>query len=167
MSQQQCINLAADSPCGPSFEGAPVAFASIEEFSANIQLFSNTTASRNQINQLGKCNISNDDALKQQYQSSFFCTFMVSDALGLGCSAKSPYIPENNRLCSKVCIVARDSVAKSLSSCDDPNIITGGFDSFCSKNSSSDAGSCFQGIQAEVGFCGKILLILMIRLPKQ
>lgn len=136
------------------------------QFLANMEIFSNTSSTIEEINREGTCNLTNDDALKQQYQSSFFCAYMVEDALiNNECQSVPPFVPEKVKLCSKICDAARNSVSKTLSSCQAPRNITGGLDFFCSKSTSSDDSTCFSGIKSEVDFCGKILLFLITRIP--
>ena len=156
VSSQSCsqsITLPSNSICGPKFEGAPVLFPAFEEFTKNIFQLSDASASMIQINRNGNCNISQDDIKKQQYQISFFCSLMVSDALKSQCNSASPFVPEKNKICSNICNAARRSVSKGLSTCSDSKTITSVF-SFCSSGSDS-SDSCFSGVTSEIESCGK------------
>lgn len=154
---QSCINLDANSPCGPAFQGAPVFFGSMEEFLDNMNILKNTSSIVNEINSAGSCSILNNDALKQQYQASFFCAFIVEDALVENrCPAVAPFVPQNSKLCPKVCDAFRGSISKTLSSCKNPDNITGGINYFCKEKASKEENNCFAGIKSDVDTCGKI-----------
>jgi hypothetical protein len=161
---QSCMNLDANSPCGPDFAGAPVPFASMAEFTENYVVFADVSQAVEAINSnpTVSCNITNDDALKQQYQISYFCALIVDDAINKNnCQPTAPFEPVKAKLCPEACKAAENSVSKSVAACGNPKS-----GSECSRVSSSEA-NCFSGIKAEADLCGMMFVFLIIRIPNQ
>jgi hypothetical protein len=170
MSQKEgCMTLDANSPCGPEFNGAPVLFNSMAQFLENIDIFANSSKTIEQINNSTSCIITNEDALKQQYQTTFVCAWMVSDAIKNGsCPSMPPFEQEKVNLCSDVCHAARDSVYKSMSICNDTQISIINPGAFCSSTKGKKGQDiCFAGTASEAEFCGMIFDFLITRFPNQ